>query len=153
MLAGSMLRLSEAQRVELCYLVSFLLPESELDGFGQQITGNAMCYLEDAVKRDLGRTSIGCGTNEEAIHSFIMQASEEDILTLIEFVPKALVTARLYEPKGLGCSIAAWDLPELLEDALDRLNKFLESVSCEARFGPDGTFCRCPAIRVPEALS
>ena len=104
-------------------------------------------------RRDLGRTSIGRGTNEEAIHSFIMQVPEEDILTLIECVPDALVKACLYEPKGWDCSIAGWALPELLEDALDRLNKFSESVSCEARFGLDGTFCRCPAERVAEALS
>ena len=142
----------EAYRARLWYKVSDLLPTSrdpltDLDGGG-------MAYLEDLVKRNLGKLNLGSGaTAGHRIQTFLVAAPQHELLEVIKLVPVArLVSHRSY------CESATFahhrNDSRVMKDACGELNLYLESTTSPVRFNQDGTLQLDPfAPDTPVALA
>lgn len=123
------------RRVDLYYLVTDLLPGPSPDGMGGVKGGEHLFALEELLKRRLSRLSLGQGGVKEIIKNFILQAPEEELLTLIEVMPLAQMLAderdRSPFPK---------DTRLKMRNIMDAANRFLEEIACPARFRKDGSF-------------
>jgi diguanylate cyclase (GGDEF)-like protein len=132
---------TEQQRIQIYYLVRDVLAldngswldmlESPEETFGE---------LEEALKRQLSRLSIGDGTPHDVIKSFLLTASYDDVLTLLQLLPLIpLLIARKYKPPRAGSD---WGrgLEFLAETIPPAINSVLETTASPARYNESGEF-------------
>jgi diguanylate cyclase (GGDEF)-like protein len=145
------LHFEQEDRARLWFKVADLLP-NEPDKFAH-LNERGMYWLEDSLKRVLGRLILAKGhTEQQRIQALIMSAPERDILKLIEIVPLARQVAHSEFNQDHRYSHDTGHFDE--QEACDELNSFLETTSSPARFNKDGAFIHEPfAPDVPVALS
>jgi hypothetical protein len=126
--------LSKENRTRLFYLVGDLLEKPLMDGFGGFEGASDFFVLDELLRRRLGKLQLVRGVRApESILEFIHIASENELLDLIELVPRArLRTGRASGPVTRGDLETIWS----------RLNVFLKAIGSPAQFQPDGTFNR-----------
>lgn len=148
---------TEQERVQIWYLVKDVLnPEnwSQMQLASQQ---DAFFQLEDVLKRQLSRLSIGNGELYERIQYFILNSSYGDVLTLLQFLP--LVPSLVYDqharqrnPRFVMERFGA-DIERFTNAVPGAVNELLKTTSSPARFLENGEFQRKGfVITTPETL-
>lgn len=133
---------SRENRVRFFYLVTDLLPPPDPHYMGGVTGGEGFFKLEELLKRRLGRFSLGNADVEENIKNFILNASEDELLTLVELMPLAQTWADEDESQR-GRYAPFWrDTSSKVETIVQSVNLFLEAISSPARFSSDGSFDR-----------
>jgi hypothetical protein len=96
--------LSKENRTRLFYLVGDFLEKPLMDGFGGFEGASDFFVLDELLRRRLGKLQLVRGVRApESILEFIHIASENELLDLIELVPRArLRTGRASGPVTRG---------------------------------------------------
>jgi diguanylate cyclase (GGDEF)-like protein len=148
----------ERDRARLWFKVTDLLPDHE--DRDEQVSGDGMAFLEEFLQRNLGKLQLAIGVEAgHRIQAFIMNASQNELLEVIELVPTARLAAyKQYLTRFYNRGVARYLPPDQSEHvmavACSKLNAYLESTSSPARFDKGGTFHLDPfAPDVPVALS
>lgn len=148
---------TEAERVQIWFLAKDALnPEcwSPAKLFEQD---QGFLALEEMLKRQLSRLSMGYGDPSEIIQSFIMGSSYDDVLTLLELLPMVPLYAldELSRQKYPRFATGMWcgDIKRFVERLYQPLNDLLESTASPARFLDNGELRREGiAITAPVSL-
>jgi diguanylate cyclase (GGDEF)-like protein len=149
----------QRDRVRLWFKVTELLPDYE--DRDEQVSGDGMAFLEEFLRRNLGKLQLAAGGDAgHRIQSFIMNASQNELLDVIQLVPIARFAAhkeyltRFYH-RGVARHLPApQESQHVMDVACSELNTYLASTSSPARFAMDGTFHRDSFVpEVPIALS
>src|SRR6266496_128335 len=146
---------SKESRVRLYYMVLDCLPPPITGEFGLE-GGQGICKLDELLRKRFGRLSLASGQSiETVILNFILSAAEDELLTLIEFIPGTYIATEAELNQGFTYS-RHWnhDANRHAEELANGLNGFLEIVGSPARFAPDGRFIRDGvAIEIPAELA
>ncbi|MFQ5741630.1 MAG: GGDEF domain-containing protein [Acidobacteriota bacterium] len=130
-------------RVRLYYLVTRLLPPPDPDYMGGVTAGESLFKLDELLRMHLGRLSLAHGDGiEDTIKNFILGGPEEEVLTLIEFMPLAKLAADEEESRRGRYMPFRRDTGDQVSGIVDSVNRFLEAIDSTARFSPRGTFDR-----------
>ena len=126
------------ERVRLYFLLTDLLPPPKPDSFGAETGGEELWSLQELLQRALGRMHIGLGDGIAAIlHHFVMNASEDELLTMLELIPAARV-AGIQKRASPFERFTTSDRTQMLE----AINDFLDRIGSPARFSQRGQFTR-----------
>jgi diguanylate cyclase (GGDEF)-like protein len=101
-----------------------------------------MAELEEALKRQLSRISIGEDDPDSNIKTFILSAPYDDVLTVLQMLPLVpLLIGDRYQPKS---PLRDWDegFVRLSQSIGPVINDILERTSSPARFTGTGEFHR-----------
>ena len=139
---------SKQNRVKLYYIVvDYLSPLNE----GRPVVAG-LFYLDQYLCRCFGTLKLAPGDNPGSmIQNFILSATEEELLILIESV-----LGIYFNTKTAQGSLTSWarrDAEQATQEIANCLNGFLESIGSPARFMSDGAFSRDGfTVQGPEAL-
>src|SRR5579863_5502575 len=129
----------EADRARLWYKVLDLLPIAN-DRFAN-LNGQGLCYLENLLQRGLGRLHLSFGFSCEArVKAFITEASEVELIELVNHVPIARMLAHqeYCERYSTFLGERGNNPKQVTDEACSELNLFLESTASAARFNKEG---------------
>jgi diguanylate cyclase (GGDEF)-like protein len=125
---------SRENRTRLFYLLGDVLNKPLMDGFGGYEGPRDFFVLDELLRRHLGRLQLMPGFDApESILEFIQNASESELLDMIELVPTARVKAA-----GFGSREALFEANE----SKKRFNAYLKAIGSPASFQKDGNFYR-----------
>lgn len=148
---------TQENRVKLYYLLLDLLPPPLINGYHEE-GGRGLRKLDAILRRELGCLELA-GSREigAVMRNFILAAPENELLRLIEYIPRAHYMAEEEFYSGMFL----FDFQSAIENAERQaqemkgyLNRFLHSIGSPAQFLPDGSFSRDGAVsHTPVALS
>jgi len=125
---------SAENRNRLFYLVGDLLEKPLMDDFGGFEGPRDFFVLDELLRRRLGKLQLVEWVGPpESILKFIQSATEDELLDLIELVPRAKLRAG-----GTFRTVTSDDLKKIMS----QLNAFLKRIDSVASFQPDGTLNR-----------
>lgn len=146
---------TKENRVKLYYKVCESLPPPTSSEYGPE-GGDGLYKLDELLRKHFGRLSLASGGRiETVILNFILSAPEDELLTLIEFIPGTHIIAQVERHNGFMYSAhVRYDANRHAEKLAASLNSFLEHIGSLARFMQDGSFSRDGvAIQVPAVLA
>jgi diguanylate cyclase (GGDEF)-like protein len=152
-LAGGQIDFTKEERVQIYYLVHDLLDIKRTWPIALEDPEAIMAELEEALKRQLSRLSIGDGSPDSVIKSFIMTAPYAEILTMFQVLP--LVPLMVFERHRMPFNRhnLQSEFIRISEQMPGVINAFLELTASPARFSENGELQReSISIAVPQAL-
>jgi diguanylate cyclase (GGDEF)-like protein len=140
--AAAPLDVTTEERVHIYYVVHDYLQADQNWPCRIDDPDELMAELEEALKRQLSRISIGEDDPDGNIKAFILSAPYEDVLTLLQTLPLVpLLIADTHRPRS---PLRDWDefFVRLSQRIGPVINDVLEKTSSPARFTENGEFHR-----------